>query len=200
MPARATPPAPPKKIHERTVATVTINRRRLLYRIHRTEHEPLFYGRTGANRFDAPDKDYGVCYLGLSINAAFAETFLRRPGAVLIDWPDLAARSVTVFRVTETLRPARLYGPGLSKMGATAGVTHGPHAVAQSWSAALQSHPDAPDGIVYRARHDDDHRCLALFQRESAPFEPVSTTPLVDDVKTLGALLDHYEIGVANAP
>ena len=197
MSAARTPPLPPEDFHRRAVVTVTINRRRLLYRIHRNEHAALFYGRTGANRFDAPDKDYGVCYLGLSFYAAFAETFLRRPGTTLIDWQDLAARSVTVLRVAKTLRPARLYGPGLSKMGATAAVTHGPHTMTQSWSAALRAHPKGPDGIAYRAKHDDDEKCLALFERKSSPFELVSTTSLVDDPKTLGELLDHYDVGLS---
>ena len=199
MSAARTPPLPPEDFHRGAVVTVTINRRRLLYRVHRNEHAALFYGRTGANRFDSPDKDYGVCYLGLSLYAAFAETFLRRPGATLIDWQDLAARSVTVLRVTETLRPARLYGPGLSKMGATAAVTHGPHAIMQPWSAVLHTHPDGPDGVAYRARHDDDEKCLALFERQASPFERVSTISLIDDSKTLGELLDHYGIGLTGA-
>ncbi len=196
MPAARTPPLPPEDFGRRAVVTVTVNRRRLLYRIHRTENAALFYGRTGVNRFDAPDRGYGVCYLGLSLRAAFAETFLRRPGATLIDWRDLAARSVTELRVTETLRPVRLYGPGLSKMGATAAVTQGPHAITQFWSAALHTHPDDPDGVAYRARHDDDEKCLALFERTASPFERVSTVSLIDDPKKLGALLDHYGIGL----
>lgn len=191
---------PPHDFDRRKITTVTIGRRRLLYRIHRRDRHPLHYSRTGANRFDAPNKDYGVCYLGLSARAAFAETFLRRPSETLIDWVDVTARAVTTLRVVDTLRPARLYGPGLSRMGATAAVTHGPHHAAQAWSAAMRAHSDRPDGVAYRARHDDDERCLALFERRKSPFELVSTTPLADNLKVLGALLDHYGVGLVNGP
>lgn len=200
MATGALPPYPPHDFDRRRVATVTIARRRLVYRIHRHDHEPLHYGRTSASRFDAPNRNYGVCYFGLSERAAFAETFLRHLGETLIDWVDLAARSLTIFRVVDTLRPARLYGPGLSRMGATAAVTHGPHAIAQAWSAALRAHPDRPDGVIYRARHDDDERCLALFERRDSPFEVVSTAPLADDVNAIVALIDHYGIGVVGGP
>ena len=86
MPAARTPPLPSEGFCRRAAVTATIIRRRLLYRVHRKEHAALFHGHTDANRFDAPDKDHGVCCLGLSLYAAFAETFLRRSGSSRHGW------------------------------------------------------------------------------------------------------------------
>jgi hypothetical protein len=54
-----------------------------LVRIHRTEHDPLWFGpgpdEPPTYRFDAPDGSYGVCYLAHEPAGAFVETFLRDP-------------------------------------------------------------------------------------------------------------------------
>src|SRR6478735_5682570 len=39
------------------------------------DHDPLFFGRSGLNRFDAPAGEYGVLYAGESVECAFIETF-----------------------------------------------------------------------------------------------------------------------------
>ncbi|SFW21328.1 RES domain-containing protein [Nitrosovibrio sp. Nv17] len=35
---------------------------------------PLFYGRNGSNRYDAPARDYGVLYLGRDLPTALMES------------------------------------------------------------------------------------------------------------------------------
>ena len=37
--------------------------------------------------------------------------------------------------------------------------------IAQRWSRALWEHPQQPDGIIYRSRHDPSKVCAALFDR-----------------------------------
>jgi hypothetical protein len=133
-------------------------------------------GEAPRGRFDDPARGdgpvtahggptFGVCYLGLSAEAAFAESFLRRPGVRLVSRATFDARAVSEVRVLRALRLVAFHGPGLAALGATAAVAHGPHAAARRWARALWAHPDQPDGIAYRCRHDDDDAAVALFDR-----------------------------------
>jgi hypothetical protein len=49
----------------------------LWYRFHRSEHSPLYFGSADSNRFDAPDRVFGVLYLGDSSHCCFVETYGR---------------------------------------------------------------------------------------------------------------------------
>lgn len=44
----------------------------------------------------------------------------------------------------------------------------------QAWSRAFFEHPDNVDGVLYRARHDQDQRSIGLFER---PAAAASTAP-----------------------
>ena len=48
-----------------------------LFRISRHETGEPYFGRSGANRFDAPDRSYGTCYCGFDLQTALAETVLH---------------------------------------------------------------------------------------------------------------------------
>ena len=66
----------------------------------------------------------------------------------------------------------------------------------QSWSAALFAHPVKADGIAYRARHDDDEVCHAIFDRAADRIEE-STRELDLDQDWFYELMQHYNIGLA---
>jgi hypothetical protein len=174
-----------------------------LWRYHRVGLEPLHFGRSGAHRFDAPDdaRDaYGVCYCGLSLAAAFAETFLRDEPAI-VHAADLRVRRCAQFVPAADLRLVRFEGPGLRRLGADAASVQAERAATQSWSAALWRHPSRPHGLVWRARHDDGELCAALFdpladgQPGAVDFHREAEVDLLGDPNLLGDLLDRYGAG-----
>lgn len=64
---------------------------------------------------------------------------------------------------------------------------------AQAWAAALYHHPDAPDGILYWIRHDNDPIGVALFDRSGSTLSWVSSeawrySPHLND------MCDRYEL------
>jgi hypothetical protein len=183
-----------------------------LYRIHPAHLGPLWFGPApgGApgGRFDDPKRGdgttvvegggptFGVCYLGLSAEAAFAESFLRRPGVRLVSRATFDARAVSEVRVLRALRLVAFHGPGLAALGATAAVAHGPHAAARRWARALWAHPDQPDGIAYRCRHDDDERAVALFDRAAGALAVAATRGVRADRGWFGRTLDRYRLAL----
>ena len=151
----------------------------------------------GVNRFDDPAARFRVCYLGTTIDVCFAETFLRNPPVRILALEDLAARSVAVAETTRDLRLAALHGPGLARLGVTAELASGAdYAVSQAWSRALWEHPDAPDGIMYRSRHDDSALCVAIYHRAKAALTVVDDRRLTDDPKLLARLMRKYDVGL----
>lgn len=137
-----------------------------------------------------------MCYLGLSREGAFAESFLRRPGVRLVSRATFDARRLSAVEAARALRLAALAGPGLAALGATAAVSHGPHAVARRWARALWAHPDRPDGIAYRCRHDDDALAVALFDRAADALLVRGTGPVRADRGWFGRTLDRYRLAL----
>jgi hypothetical protein len=139
-----------------------------------------------------------VCYLAEEAHVAFAETLLREPGVALIDEADLAARSLARVSVTRELRLATMHGAGLARAGANAAVCSGPYAISRAWALAIHAHPAAPDGVRYRARHDDDGFAIALFDRAAKAVDEAGTDSLDPRgaAALLAPLLDRYGIGL----
>jgi hypothetical protein len=123
-------------------------------RSHATLHSPLHFGRAGLNRFDAPGGQYGILYLAADIHGAFIETFGRALGVRTITVARLASRLFTEVRQTRPLRVVDLTGPGLARIGADGRLSTGAYDLSQRWALALHEHPDRPDGLLYRSRHD----------------------------------------------
>lgn len=185
-----------------TLAVLTIEAGRELYRAHSVSREAIFFGpgagEAPRSRFDAPDAGYGVCYLGLAEEAAFIEGVIHRaiPRRIISE-RTLASRAISVVHVREAIRAARLHGPHLVGAGATAAVAHGDdYRLSQAWSRAIHDHPDHVDGIVYTARHDDSVYALALFERAAHKIAAGARHTLSGlDARTL-RLLDRYELGL----
>jgi hypothetical protein len=169
--------------------------------------DPRWYGPAAGdrprNRFDDPLRPqapahptFGVCYLGTSREAAFAETFLRRPDAMAVTRTIVDARNLAELVTTRPLRLVALLGAGLKAAGATAAVPHGPHSVARRWARALWAHPLAADGVAYRCRHDDGEVAVALFDRAADALALVESRGLRDDRAWFGATLDRYGLAL----
>ena len=171
-----TVPLPPPDLHSRSPKIVSLPAGSEIHRFYTAIHEPVFFDRSSAGRFNAPDGSYGVLYVAKRINGAFAETFLRSPGNTLIDSGFLRRKGYVRLETKSSLKLVDLTGPGLALVGATAEVPHSglPYDAAQAWSKALFDHPLEPDGIAYHARHDDTEICYAIFDRAESAIAEIS--------------------------
>jgi hypothetical protein len=164
-------------------------------RSHALHHGPIFFGRTGVNRFDAPSDQYGVLYVAEDIQGAFIETFGRQLGIHEIPIARIAARTFSQVLQSRPLRLVDLIGPGLSRIGADNRLTAASYDPSQRWSLVLHEHPDHPDGLLYRSRHDPSRLCAAIFDRAAGALTATSLGSLADasNAALLANLLDTYE-------
>ncbi len=168
-------------------------------RMHRTEHHPIFFGKTGEGRFDDPLREYGVLYAAEDTFGAFLESFGRAPGRNVVSRQALARRPLSRIEPSRALRLADISGGGLAKIGATAAISSGFYEKAQGWSRALHDHPAAPDGIRYRLKHDPSRLGVAIFDRvgpEALRAQPVGTLIDAEREKVLAAILKEYGFGL----
>lgn len=196
------PPLPPRDLKRRKLPIHVVPAMTDLYRIHPANRASLFYGpapgQPPRGRWDAPGGEFGVCYMAEASYAAFAECFLRDPGVMVLEMDDLRERALALLRPWRELRLVAMHGAGLHAVGATAASCTGPYAVSRAWAGALHGHPEKPDGIRYRARHDDDGFAIALFDRARADLHEAGGAPL-DDPRCVGHLagfVDRYGVGL----
>lgn len=172
-----------------------------MHRFYTAAYDPIYFDPTTKGRFNAPDGAFGSLYTAATVHGAFAETFLRTPGASIITPDVLATKAYVRLKATRDLRFAELHGPGLAVLGATAEVVHSglPYDVAQAWSKALYEHPGKFDGISYRSRHDDAEICFAIFDRAiDGIVEEIRIRDLDGDWFWKVAI--HYNVGIGNNP
>jgi hypothetical protein len=157
-------------------------------RIHGRARNALCFGpasgRPPIHRFDDPNGQFRVCYFGTNIEVCFAETFLRNPPVRILSLEDLAGRSIATAEVRRELRLVLIHGRE--------------YAGSQSWSRALWEHPDKPDGILYRSRHDDSALCVALYDRARDALRIVREYSLAEDPQQLTRLLRRYGLGLTD--
>ena len=197
VPPSSWPPPPPQDFAARELPVETVPVGTHLSRIHLVAYDPIHFGSNVYNRFDNRNGDYGVCYMAMSPEGAFAETFLRSIDTRVIFRDFVRKRSISELEVIYPLRLLSLHGPGLARVGANGAVASGPHGVAQLWSREIHDHPEAPDGIVYRSKHDDDELCIALFDRARDFLVPASAPrPMDMDRSKLIELCYRYGLGL----
>ena len=185
-------PLPPADLNERSL--LVIQESRLWKRIHRSAYNPIFFGRTGSSRFDAPEREFGVLYLGGDAHCAFIETFGQVTGSNTVTQTELEQRSISSISTERPLVLVDLTGSGLALIGADARLLAGEHSIAQQWSRALRAHPEQPDGVYYRARHDPSRMAVAVWEPCNAGFFTTQTVRLASTayVSELGEILDTY--------
>ncbi len=110
--------------------------------------------------------------------------------------PRALARIAAVGR--RPLRVVEMNDEHLIPMGADASVVHGPYDVTWAWSQAIHEHASQPDGIRYRARHDDSGFSIGLFEHAAPRLVALSSVPLLDVslARMLGSTLDRYRVGL----
>jgi hypothetical protein len=189
-------PPPPADLATRKLPLVTISGD--LFRIHRTVYTWRYFGRNKSERFDDPQGVFGVLYASTTADAAFAEVFLRKLALMSIAQVDLQLRTVSTFSA-KPLRCVELTGSGLRKLSCDNRIsTEKPYQTTHLWSRALFLHPQQPDGLVYRSRHNPRFRSLALFDRCDAKLTDVRSEPLMDPPRRTwcSVQLDRYELAM----
>lgn len=195
---------PPANLQGRRLPIVEIAPGTLLNRIHLTSMGALHFGSHSdparRQRWDAPDASYGVSYFATDGHIAFAETLLRDLSMDWVHEADIDARSLNLVEVIAPIRLVDMGGSGLRRLGADASVVHASYDLTQMWSAALFAHPDQPDGIRYRARHDDSGFSIALFDRGAVAVRAGVSIPLNDPSLAieLARWLDRYNVGLTS--
>jgi hypothetical protein len=189
-------PPPPADLATRKLPLVAI--RGDLFRIHQTIRNWRYFGRNKSERFDDPEGVFGVLYGSTTADAAFAEVFLRKLASMSVAEVDLQSRAVSTFRA-RSLKCVELTGSGLRKLSCDNRIsTEKPYSTTHLWSRALFLHPQQPDGLVYRSRHNPRFRCLALFDRCDAKLTEVRSEPLMDPPRRAwcSVQLDRYELAM----
>lgn len=150
--------------------------------------DPLGFGK-GQSRFSDPrrrinEHRFGVLYLGQSLKVCFVEAILRdlRNGSVG-DFPlnerELHARQYARIGIERDLLLVDLRGDALMRMGIPTDVARGARqTLARYWSVALYEHPEAPDGIIYHSRLNDETN-LAIYDRAVGKLKTIDTVPLI---------------------
>ena len=153
------------------------------FRVHQTTKGPIYFGRGGLNRWDCPDKSYGVMYAAESWQGAFMESVLHDPKTKILLESELAKRSIAAISTSLDLRLIDLSaGETLRTLEITETETQGTYGESQAISKAVYSAGWKVHGIRYASRLDPALRCLALFDFPSAQIL----------VRDLGPLLSSF--------
>jgi hypothetical protein len=156
-------PGPPAELKKSSITITEFSDS--IFRTHSILRNPVFFGKSRSNRFDAPDRSFGVLYAGRDRFCAFIETFARAAGTRIITTTELERQALSELKAARPLRLIDLTQSGsLMKIGADARLFSDDHAIAQQWSKVLHDHPLKPDGILYPSRLDPEKHALALFE------------------------------------
>jgi hypothetical protein len=94
----------------------------------------------------------------------------------------------------------RLHGAGLQQLGLDDAISTGPYAPCGAWSDGLCAHPEKPDGLIFRSRHDPDRLCVAVFERSDLEFDADPPEPLAGRLGEVASILAAYGKSVATDP
>lgn len=109
---------------------------------------------------------------------------------------DLIQRCWSRIRFTRPLQLVDLTGAGARRIGLDGRISTADHAWAQRWALAIWQHPEKPDGIRYRARHDLSRSAVAVFDRAAPVVRATRIGRLTDDPARLGEILDVYSFAL----
>ena len=165
-----------------------------LRRVGRHASGEPYFGYWGISRFDAPDKKYGTCYCGQTLDAAIAETILHDEmpvdGTSSIRQEEFEKRFLVTYADVPSegaLRLADLTGANLKRLGGDNNLSaETPYGVTQLWGVAVHSHPANVDGLMFVSKNLNDEKIVVVFDRARAKLGPPTYTPL-KDVKGLAA-------------
>ena len=180
---------------------------RIWRRLYGTRHpDPLGFGR-GVSRFsDARpgilDADrFSVVYLGSTLKVCFLETILRdrgngRLGDWLVEAAELDGWSCAEIAVVAPLRLVELRGDAPARMGIPSDALRASsHEFGQAWSAALWSHEERPDGLIYSSRLNEDTN-VVVYDRALPKLRTTATPRLLECRSELADVLRDLAVAL----
>jgi hypothetical protein len=173
-----------------------VDRRRSLYRIHRTDAGPWWFSGDGSGRFDLRD-GRGSCYLAVTPVGAFIEVFRV---ATVIPEAEVEARSLSSLVPPARARLADCTVSAARKFGITGAIhTQPDYTVPQIWAEAFAA--AGFGGIRYRVSHDPSQRELGavLFGNAGEPSLPVRRTEPIP-ASVIEAARQRFGLIVAPTP
>lgn len=190
-------PEPSKRFHSITLPISEIDRE--WYRSHPTRRGAIYFGRNRAYRFDAPNGEYGVLYVGADPHVAFIESFQIAGIRPAVTEAKLKERSFSRIRTRGAVRLVNLADSGtLTRVGADARIFTASYTVSQHWSRAIHTHPEQPDGILYRPRHDPARLAAAFFDRTAERVTAENLGAWLDQRTVLADVLDTYGVALVS--
>ena len=134
-----------------------------LYRVHKMEDEPEWFGSSGAHRWDPPPAAvdlFGTCYLGTAALTSLMETFGELP---IVTQETVDARNIATLEVSSDGRLADLTTNAIiGSWSLDRRISTGDdYAVSRRWAAAFQS--AGFGGVLYESRHHIGGDSIALF-------------------------------------
>jgi RES domain-containing protein len=173
-----------------------VDRRRSLYRIHRSDVGPWWFSGDGSGRFDLREGS-GTCYLAVTAVGAFIEVFRI---ATVIPEAEVEARSLSSLVPPERTRLADCTVSTARKFGITGAIhTQPDYTVPQAWAEAFAA--AGFGGIRYRLSHDPAQRELGvvLFGAAGEQSLPVRRTEAVP-TGVIEAARQRFGLVVAPTP
>jgi len=199
--ARVEHPDPPADLNSRELP-ISEFRQREWTRIHQVGFGPIRFGKSALNRFDDPQRRFGVMYVAETFNGAFVEVLgvdaATVPGSSLSE-QELRTHAWSLVPMASPWRLVDLSGPGPIAIGAHGGISTCDHGIAQRWSRQLYVHPDKPDGIYYRCRGDLSESAVALFDRARDKLgspRAMGSLAAAPNRVILGTALERYRIAI----
>ncbi len=193
-------PRPPKSFGQRKLPKKKLGKRTLFRVSARPPEEAVFYSKKGIYRFDFENPPYGVCYFGLSEEAAIMETLgekLRLRKRFYTSELDL--KRIYKFVVDADTPICPFHGENLTVMGATGQVLSGNYSTSRAWSKAIMNHSNGYGGMLYDGRLCQK-MCLALFGDGKKPFDHESALTIVSETKLSECDLMWEKINLHEAP
>jgi hypothetical protein len=189
-------PAPPISFASGTVTVAEFDKP--IFRSHSASRHPVFFGKTGQYRFDAPDRSYGVLYAGADIFCAFAESLVKNPNSRVVTTTELKNKAIAELKGARPLRLIDLVSSGaLMRVGADSRLFAGDREAAQLWSKALHDHPSLADGLLYPSRLDPARQAIALFEDRAPRLKELSRQTCYapgPQRHLLAEIAEHYKI------
>lgn len=172
---------------------------------------PLYYGRDGTNRYDAPARDYGVLYLGRDLPTALMESVFHkhqwdRDLTRSIAQAEIQSRLVRAVGVLARLSLADLtaegvmagfFGLNLEQLSSR-GYGHTQQVSSQVHTMLNDDGVPLFDGVLYPSRNNYPAASIALFERASDKVRVIEDIDLPDHVEW-PHFVSKYRIGVVPA-
>lgn len=191
---------PPEKYHEAELSTHLIEAGSLFYRIYdasRPIEQAVHYGTYASNRFDDPNQEVGVCYLGTSLGAAIVETVLHsQPQMNFVPIGVLESKAVVEVIFEQDLHLVSYNGNDLKRNSTTSEIFTCQHEYSQKWAEAIIENRAEYPGVFYPCRHNNTYYSVAIFEGR-APIKKITPIKLLSELNETYQILIDHDVGVS---